>query len=64
MQNKELIYQLRVAVLYIESMKDSIECGVNERGQEAIYGLMDKSLEFDIDAVKALLTQLEVESDE
>ena len=64
MNNADIKQHLREAIEYIESMQDSIECGVNERGQEAIYGLMDKSIEFDIEAAKALLQQLEGGEDE
>ena len=56
--NNELINQLQWAIDHIENMTQAIELGVNERGQEAIFGLMANPALFDIAEAKVMLDQL------
>ena len=57
MKTEELKSQLQWAVDHIENMTQAIELGVNERGQEAIFGLMAKPALFDVEEAKELLKE-------
>jgi len=54
----KLEQQLREAVEYIESMKESIESSVSDNAACWIYEGMDNQLEFDLKAAKTLLAEL------
>jgi len=56
-KTEELKSQLKWAIDHIENITQAIELGVNEKGQEAIFGLIAKPALFDVDEAKELLKE-------